>query len=139
MYEKQINLLATIAEDNDAVSNARVAAMVFYKGSVISIGFNQNKSHPFAAKYSRHPDAIYLHAETDAILKAKKRLSDDELKKATLIICRRKYEENGSNILYGLAKPCCGCAKCIAAHEIKKVVYTLDSDDDELRYEVCIR
>jgi deoxycytidylate deaminase len=31
--------------------------------------------------------------------------------------------------MYGMAKPCIGCARAIATFDIQKVVYTLDGGD----------
>ena len=131
--KRQLNILKTIAEDVEPVSNARLAAMVFYKGKPISFGVNLKKTHPFAAKYSKNPDAIYLHAEASAILAAKKRLSDVEMRKATLIVCRVKCDIEG-NTNYAIAKPCEGCSKCIEDHGIKTLIYTEDSDKGKLKY-----
>jgi len=133
IIKRHVNLLKTIAEDVEPVSNARLAAMVVYKNKMISIGINQKKSHPFAAKYSKNPDAIYLHAEASAILAAKKRLSETEMKKATLIICRVKYDKK-KNVSFGIAKPCSGCQKCIEDHGIKNVIYTENCDAERLKY-----
>lgn len=130
---RHINLLKVVAEDVVAVSNARLAAAVFYKGKVVSIGVNQHKTHPFAAKYCRHPEAIFLHAEVDAINKAKKKLTEQELKKATLVIVRVKQDVN-KKTEFGIAKPCNGCEKCIEAHGIKNVIYTDNSDNGKIKF-----
>lgn len=130
---KYFEVLRVVAEDIEPVRNAQLAAMIVYKGRIISIGYNQKKTHPMAAKFGKNPDAIFLHAEVDAIVKAKKKLSDAELKKSTLIVLRVK-EDNEGNKMFGIAKPCPGCSKCIEAHEIKKVIYTENSMQNELVY-----
>ena len=130
---RHIETLKVVAEDVDPVSNARLAAMILYKGKLVSVGFNQLKSHPFAAKYSKHPEAIYLHAEVDAINKAKKKLTEAELKKSTLIVVRVKKDLKGV-VSYGIAKPCPGCAGCIGDHGIKTVIYTENSEPNKIRY-----
>lgn len=132
-YLRHINLLKLIAEDVEPVSKARLAAMILYKGKAVSIGFNQLKSHPFAAKYSKNPDAIYLHAEVDAINKAKRKLSETELRKSTLIVVRVKTDTD-DNTTFGIAKPCSGCAKCISDHNIKTLVYTETTEFGKLKY-----
>jgi deoxycytidylate deaminase len=131
--KRYIEILKPIAEDMEPVSNARLSAMIVYKNRIISIGVNQKKTHPFAAKYSKNPDAIYLHAEAAAILSAKKKLTDAELKKSTLIICRVKYDRK-FNTIFGIAKPCSGCEKCIEYYGIKTVIYTEDSDVGKMKY-----
>ena len=130
---KHLELLKVIAEDVEPCGNARLAAMVVYKNKAISIGVNQNKTHPFAAKYSKHPEAIYLHAEAAAILAAKRKLTAQQLEKSTLIVCRVKTSRNNRQV-YGLAKPCLGCRHCIEEHGIHKTIYTLDCEPQKVKY-----
>ena len=100
---------------------------------MISIGVNSYKSHPFAAKYSKNEHAVFLHAEADAILKAKRKLSEAEMKKTTLVLVRVKYDTFG-NQSFGYSKPCEGCEKCIQDHGIKTVIYTLECELDKAVY-----
>lgn len=130
---RHIKTLRVFAEDIEPVSKQRLAAAVLYKGKIISIGFNQMKTHPFAVEYAKNDEAIYLHAETDAIYKAKKKLTEQELRKATLIIVRAKNDIN-SNKHFGLAKPCPGCARCIEDHKIKTVIYTDESEMNKMKF-----
>jgi deoxycytidylate deaminase len=130
---KTVNLLRTIAEDIEPVSNARLAAAIVHKNKIVSVGFNQYKTHPFAVEYAKNSEANTLHAETDAILKAKRKLTEKELRKSTLIVVRMKKDHVHRSI-FGIAKPCCGCSKCIVDHGIGTVIYTLNSKDAELRY-----
>ena len=127
-HEKVMDLLSVVAEGvprNTTSSGARLAAAVVYKNRIISIGINQKRSHPFQAKYSVNEDAIYLHAETDTIRGALRYLSEKQLSKSTLYVCRVKHE-NGpeSPIIWGLSKPCIGCQRAIATFDIKNVVYS---------------
>lgn len=130
---KTIDLLRIVAEDIEPVSNARLAAAILYRNRIISIGFNQMKSHPFAAEYCKNPDAIFLHAETDAIFKAKKKLTEKEMSKSTLVVVRVKSDARGNKI-FGIAKPCFGCESCISDYNIKTLIYTLDSKYESLCY-----
>ena len=127
-HEKNLNLLAVVAEGLSrevASSGARVAASVVYKNKVISIGTNSLKSHPFQKKYASSPNAIYLHAETDAIRLALRYLTESELAKATLYVCRIKHEDGpNSPLVWGLSKPCAGCERALATFNISKVVYS---------------
>jgi deoxycytidylate deaminase len=122
------NVVEKIAKSMEPVFQARVAAALVYKNDILSIGMNKNKSHPFQKKYSSHPDAIYLHAETDAIYNAikdgysLKTISDSEL-----VICRMKWEDGSKQVFtQGLAKPCLGCQRAIVTFDIKAVHYTLE-------------
>jgi deoxycytidylate deaminase len=133
IHAKRFEYLKPIAEDVAPVRNARLSAMLVYKGKIISIGVNQHKSHPFAAKYSKNKDAIYLHAETDCIFKASKKLTESELRKSTLYVCRVKQDSpRNGNLIFGKAKPCEGCNECIRAHGIKTVIYTEESTFSKL-------
>jgi len=111
--------LKEVAEDSEPVSKVRLAAAILYKNKIVSIGRNQYKTHPIMLRFCKNPEAIYLHAEVDAINRAKKILTVSELSKATLVVIRIK--KDGS---YAMAKPCEGCQDCINHHNIKKVFYT---------------
>ena len=123
---KIIDQLFKLAQDVPAIGSARFAACIVSGNKPISYGFNQKKSHPFQAQYAKNEEAIYLHSETDAIKNALKRISQEELAKSTLYITRAKRDDVDRNWVYGLAKPCVGCASAIAAFDLKKVVYSLD-------------
>ncbi len=127
-HEKALNLLAVVAEGvsrKTASAGARVAASIVYKNKIISIGTNSLKSHPFQKKYASVEHAIYLHAETDAIRLALRHLTESELAKATLYVCRVKHQNGGNSpVIWGLSKPCIGCQRAIATFNISKVVYS---------------
>lgn len=128
-HTKFLNLLSKIATDIPNPYKTRIAAAVVYRGDVISIGINQKKSHPFQAKYSKHPESVYLHAETAAIKNAIKYLTVEELKDSILYVCRVKYYDHTKRkMVFGLASPCPGCQKCIATFGIGTVIYSLDED-----------
>jgi cytidine deaminase len=78
------------------------------------------KTDPFQAKYSAKNECIYLHAEIHAIKNALKNIDVQELRKAKLVVLRKK------GVAYGLAKPCEGCMRAIAEFGIKSVTYTTD-------------
>jgi deoxycytidylate deaminase len=137
--ERYLKLLKTIAEGVEPVKTARIAAAVLYRGTPVSFGFNSMKSHPMAAKFGKHPEAIYLHAEVDAIIKARKKLTDDELKKSVLLVARAKYDDGCKTSRFGICKPCSGCQRCIEEVGLRKVVYTLESNLGELTYQAWNR
>jgi deoxycytidylate deaminase len=122
--QRVLNVLSNVAYDVERVANARLAACLLYKNEFVSIGTNKFKSHPFQAKYSKNKEAIYLHAETDAIKNALRVLNTDQLSKCTLFVCRVK--QDGS---FGLAKPCEGCTRAIATFNIRKAFYTTGERD----------
>ena len=130
-HTKYVNLLSKMAADisNPVSGNARLAACIVYKNDIVSFGVNEMKSHPFQAKYGKNSNSVYLHAETSAIKNALKYITQPELEKSTLYICRVKYMDPSKNkMIFGLSKPCPGCFRCINTFGIRQVIYTLDND-----------
>lgn len=124
-----INLCFTAARDLDRVGGARIVALLVYKNN-IAWGQNQSKSHPFQAQYGKNTEAIYLHAEVDAIKNMLRHMDPDEMRRCTLYVARAKWDGGDKkNMIYGEAKPCSGCQSAITAFQIKKVVYTTDNGD----------
>ena len=132
-HERILSLLDSVAETVEPVAAARIAAAIVYKKEVISIGTNRLKTDPFQSKFSSHIQAIYLHAENDAIKKALRVLSIEELAKSRLYISRSKFEEpTKKTMIRGLARPCAGCMRAIAAFDIKHVCFTTEEGYDWL-------
>lgn len=102
----------------------RTGALIVLGNEIISKGTNSVKSHPFAKAFSKHPEAIYLHAEHDAILKASRKLGKRDWHKARLYVARTTKSS-----VFGLAKPCNGCACAINHFKIGLVVYSLDASE----------
>lgn len=126
-----MDMLKTMAEDNQNEFRARLAACITYKGKIVSMGLNRPKSHPFQLLYGKNKDSLFLHAEIDAIYKATKRLDSHELSKSTLYVARvKRVSSVHKGFINGLARPCVGCARCIANFGIKKVVYTTEHGFD---------
>lgn len=133
-HDKHLRDLALIAEDTQGVARARLASSIVINNKTVSIGINSYKSHPFQKKYGKNSESIYIHSEISAINKALKRVPSLDLSNATLYIARvkksSKYAKHFDS--WGLAKPCEGCMRAIAAFNIKKVYYTTDENS---RYE----
>ena len=126
-----MDFLRRQAIDNEGASRAKMAAAVVLKGKIISTGRNQYKTHPIATEYGKNNDAIFLHAETHAIVNSLNHLDKDELRKATLYIYRVKHPDNDkTTYINGLAKPCKGCMRAIAEFGFKRVVYTTDNPEE---------
>jgi len=118
---KIIEQLYVMAQDVAPVSRARIVACLVYKNKIISYGTNELKSHPMAARFSKHPEAI--HAEVAAIRNALSRYDSKIISKSTLYIARAKQTTDG-DFVHGMAKPCSGCDGAILFFGIKKVFYT---------------
>jgi tRNA(Arg) A34 adenosine deaminase TadA len=124
--KKFLDFLAKAAEAADHGDiRAKLAAAIVISNEIISIGFNRKKTHPFQAQFKDVEQKDFLHAETDAINRALKYVSKDELRKATLYISRVKYISNKNHkIVLAESKPCKGCQKAIISYNIKRVVHT---------------
>jgi deoxycytidylate deaminase len=120
--EKFMDILEKLACSVEPAGNAKISACIVHKGSIVSFGHNQLKSHPFQLKYGRNSESIFLHAETSAIYNALKFLTPDEFKKSTLYICRVKKIKG--EYCWGLSMPCEGCTRAIVSFGIKNVVYS---------------
>lgn len=127
-HDRYMRTLAKIACDTPSSGKAKLAACIVLYNDIVSFGINEMKSHPFQKRYSRNKESVYLHAETAAIKNSLKYISVSDLAKATLYICRVKFEdESRNNVIFGLAKPCSGCIHCIYTFEIPRVVFSLDN------------
>lgn len=86
-------------------------------GRIISIGHNSYiNTHPLQAKYARksgNPDAIYIHAELDAIIRARGRP-----------IHRLFVSRHNNDGHHAMAKPCKACQLAIRDFSIKHVEWT---------------
>ena len=134
---KNVNegILHTLAKVAAANPNDRekFAAAVVYRNRIISIGMNSMKSHPMAAKYGKNEHAIFLHAEVAAIKNALREINVDDFSKCDIYITRVKKEKPFTKkFVWGLAKPCPGCARAIAEFGFKKTIYTCDNGDYEV-------
>ena len=124
--QKFIDLVSKVAQDVMPVSNARIASAVVIGNNVVGLGRNSYKTHPLQAKYGTTEHNIHIHAEIDAIKNSLKRVSVDELSKATLYISRMKKRDRKRGFISGLSAPCAGCMGAITDFGIKRVVYSLD-------------
>jgi len=117
---KTVQLLDKIALMSDH-PRFQMAAAIVNRNTILGIGCNRMKSHPFQAKYSKNGESIYLHAEIHAIKNALRDYSVDELKGSTLIVLRRKIRKQ-----HGLAKPCEGCMRALAEFGITSTIYSTE-------------
>ena len=129
------HVLRPYTASTDKVSGARIGAIITIKNRVIAYGTNQKKTHPFQALHGKNANAIYLHAEIDAIKNALREIDIDDFRRATLYVARLKNSTSDprSPLIYGLAKPCKhGCAQAIVKFGLKRAVYSLDGEGFEI-------
>lgn len=130
-----IDIAVKNAISNDRVGGARSCALITIRGRVIGFGRNQRKTHPLQVRFAKNKDAIFLHAEIDAIRNALRFIDVDGLRKVTLYIGRAKKEHNGDNskFIWGLAKPCKnGCMRAIETFGISRICYTTNEQTIEV-------
>lgn len=86
-------------------------------GRVISTGINKERSHPMIVSAEHIKDHCSVHAEVDAIKKAK------NVSGATIYVARvNKRGEHRES------RPCKSCYETIKNSKIKKIVYTTSEE-----------
>lgn len=94
-----------------------ITALAYDKrGKLLAVGKNSyTKTHPLQAKYGKKsgkPAAIFMHAELDAIIKAREPVHK-------LVVIR--YDVHGKP---ALARPCASCQLAIKEFGVKHVEHT---------------
>lgn len=131
---RMMSFLRRQAIDLEPVKSSRIAAAVVIKGNIISLGYCSRRTHPFQKRFAKNPEAIYLHAETNAIRNSLNHMPPADLQQATLYINRQKHPPHDTKAwVDGLAKPCAGCERAIIEFGLKRVVYTTEITNE---YEV---
>ena len=126
-HERRLNDLFNLARDHHPQDLASIVASIYISNRLVSYGFNSRKTHPLQYKYSKNSQAICIHAEIDAIRNALRVVDHSVLSSATMYIARAKSPApRKPKSLMGMAKPCSGCARAIAAFGIRNVYFTED-------------
>lgn len=130
---KIMQFVRRLAIDNPGINNRlKLAAAVVSKKDIISIGMNTMRSHPIQKKFGKNDNAIYLHAEIDAIVNSLNHIDKDFLRKCTLYVYRVKKDGNPKDRRWvdGLSCPCEGCMGAVDAFKIKRVVHSTDFNNE---------
>lgn len=127
-HDKILSVLDEVTRSIDRpVRNIRISAAVVYKKQIISIGTCQNKTHPFQQYYASNPNAIYLHAEIDAIQQAVRLIGKEKMRHCNLYVHRLRKLGRFGNYVWAIAKPCSGCHRCVLDHGLDNIIYTTNS------------
>jgi tRNA(Arg) A34 adenosine deaminase TadA len=108
-----------------AVEAAKKSTMLQRHGCVIMY---KNKNIATGTNTIVDTCSFSIHAEVDAINKAKKILTKTELKNSKLIVVRIGQESMNHPLKY--SKPCPSCMKCIENIGIKQIFYTTNFERD---------
>lgn len=101
------------------MSRKQIITAIAYdkKGNVLSVGRNSYiKTHTIQGRYARkvgRPSSIFLHAEIDALIKAKRKN-----------VYRMFVSRLGRDGTYCLAKPCPICQAALEDYGVKVVEHT---------------
>ena len=123
------NRLEEIAEsliDWSEPIRCRHFSFILYKKRIVSIGINNQKTHPLNLKNRKisirtgedFSEQKHICSEFNAIVKLK-RMTNINTKKCTLVNLR--YDRNKK---LALARPCMSCISLLKYHEFKNIVYT---------------
>jgi tRNA(Arg) A34 adenosine deaminase TadA len=114
-------MLEKIAQDITPVQSARIAcAITTQKGMLISLGINRMKTHPLQARYRDRWSRIWLHAEIDAIVKAKGLVQG-----CNMYLLRVSYDHN-LKPFRSFVSPCKGCSSAIEHYGIKNLILAVE-------------
>lgn len=93
-------------------------AVVVRGGSVISTGVNKDRSHPRVVSTEHIKDHCSVHAEVDAIKKAK------DVVGATIYVARVNKKGKTRD-----SRPCNRCYEIIQSNGIKKIIYSTSDEE----------
>jgi tRNA(Arg) A34 adenosine deaminase TadA len=115
-----LNLAIETAIANPILKLPKMAAVLITPEGGIFIGRNQLKSHPLQAAWGARngrPKSIFLHAETDAIVKA--------LKQGMETIDAIYIARVSKRGIPALARPCDVCLALLAHFNVRKIQWTV--------------
>lgn len=113
---EMIYRVAEAIEDNGF--RTRLCACLVYRNQYV-LGINQRKTDTFHARYTTNEEAVYRHAESDAIKRGIKEFGKNALTNSTLYVLRLLVNDT-----IAMAKPCCTCQSIIREYGIPRVLYT---------------
>ena len=113
--------------DCEKTHTVRICATLVYKNTIICTKSNIKKSHPFQKRHSTNDEAIFLHAENNAIVSVLRMGFDiEKLRYCQLYVARAALFDK-KNFSQADVKPCEGCQSSIALYRIRDVFYTTNN------------
>ena len=128
IYQGHINKLKEYAQketsqDTEVPFQNHVAMIIGPRGRTLSLGRNKLKTHPIQAYWAKRlgkDHKIYLHAETDALIKAMNKHGGLESVYDTDILVVR-FNKDGDTVS---SKPCIICRHMIQAYGLRHIFHT---------------
>ena len=132
IYQDHINKLREYAQRIPTKESQDIAKVPFQnhvamiigpRGRTLSLGRNKLKTHPIQAYWAKRlgkDHKIYLHAETDALIKAMNKHGGLESVYDTDILVVR-FNKDGDTVS---SKPCIICRHMLQAHGLRHVFHT---------------
>lgn len=118
---------AKVASISD-FKQVHIGCVAVYKGKIIGIGCNTNKTHPIQKKYNKYRDvqgccnpnlynAPKMHAEINCLNQI--RHLDINFSKVKLYIYRQRKDRE-----FSIARPCDSCMRAIKSMNIHEIYFT---------------
>lgn len=128
IYQGHINKLKEYTQketpqDTEVPFQKHVAMIIGPRGRTLSLGRNKLKTHPIQAYWAKRlgkDHKIYLHAETDALIKAMNKHGGPESVHDTDILVVR-FNKDGDTVS---SKPCIICRHMLQAHGLRHIFHT---------------
>ena len=133
IYQGHINKLKEYASDRRITQKEtqgtevpfqnHVAMIIGPRGRTLSLGRNKLKTHPIQAYWAKRlgkDHKIYLHAETDALIKAMNKHGGPESVYDTDILVVR-FNKDGDTVS---SKPCIICRHMLQSYGLRHVFHT---------------
>lgn len=117
-YQRFARIAIELAKEAERDVTHQLCALIVKKNRVLSVGYNSPKTHPISSATVQQQ----LHAEMDAIL----RCSETDLEGAEVIVARTRPSGKP-----GLSKPCEVCEGLLRRAGVKRVFYTINSEDPD--------
>jgi deoxycytidylate deaminase len=97
----------------------KLCAVLVSGGKVLSVGFNSQQFHKLTEIYRKNAYCSAMHAEIDAVVKARKKI---RLEGSKIYVARILH---GNNKM-AMAKPCEMCQHVLFNYGVKKAIFTID-------------
>lgn len=112
-YQRFAKIALELAAESEFDMTHSLCALVVSKNEVLSIGYNQSKTHPI----SEDTPQKQLHAEMHAVLRCAAPEGTD------VVVARSKPSGRP-----GLAKPCPACEGVLRRFGVRRVFYTVNCE-----------